>query len=45
MLASIDYPKAAASRFGKHKGSNVSRVDSGAKVAPKIDRGTADRKS
>jgi hypothetical protein len=44
MLASIDYPKAAG-RFGKHKGSNMSRVDSGAKVAAKVERGTADRKS
>lgn len=45
MLASIDYPKAAASRFGKNKASNMSRVDSSTKVSAKIERGTADRKS
>jgi len=45
MLASIEYPKAAGSRFGKTKGSNMSRVDSSTKISAKIDRGTADRKS
>jgi hypothetical protein len=45
VLASIDYPKAAASRFGKRKGSNASRVDSATKVAARADRGPADRKS